>query len=147
MEFENATEVKTFKNVNFKKIGYDGWIANNYPDANAARLQCAEATTKMVEDFPELKRVRGLASVAEPMDLYPTRTPHWWCVTPEGSIVDPTAHQFPTRIIKYDEADEARGAPTGKCPNCGDLSYMGDYLCSEKCNKEYMDYLNSPEEY
>jgi len=135
-----------YKNVDFKKLGYNSWIQDNYPDPQSARLQCLEATEKMVSVFPELKRVRGLAAVKEPHDFPPTRTPHWWCVTPEGSIVDPTAHQYPTHIISYSESDESKGPPTGKCPNCGDLCYDGGYLCSDKCDKEYMDYLNSPEE-
>jgi len=136
-----------FENVNFKELGYGLWVKSNYPTPESARLQCAEATEKMVSDFPELKRVRGLADVKEPHDLPPTRTPHWWCVTSDGNVVDPTAHQYPTHIIKYSEADEDKGPPTGKCPNCGDLSYGGEYLCSDKCNTEYMAYLNSPEEY
>lgn len=35
------------------------------------------------------------------------------------------------------------GLPTGKCPNCGNFCYEGNYLCSGKCTKEYMTYLNS----
>jgi len=144
MEFEGAIEVKTFKNVNFKELAYDIWINDNYPTPQSARLQCAEATEEMVRVFTELKRVRGLASVAEPFGLCPTKTPHWWCVTPEGTVVDPTAHQYPTYIVSYEESDESKGPPTGKCPNCGGLKYGSEYLCSDKCSKEYLDYLNNP---
>jgi len=143
-EFE-VSENKVFSNVNFKELAYSCWISENYPTPQSARLQCAEATENMVGVFKELKRVRGLASVAEPYDLPPTRTPHWWCVTPEGTIIDPTAHQYPTEILTYSEADESKGPPTGKCPNCGGLCYEGNYLCSKKCDKEYMAYLNNPE--
>ena len=130
-----------------QKLGYSMWIALHYPTGKEAYLQCDEATKKMVSDFPELKRVRGLASVEEPYDLPPTKTPHWWCITSLGEIIDPTSHQYPTRILKYSEADESKGPPTGKCPNCGDLCYEGNYLCTPKCDKEYLEYLNNPESY
>jgi len=129
------------------ELKYVLWVEMNYPSSQSAYLQCAEATERMVEEFPELKRVRGLASVKEPYDLPPTKTPHWWCVTPDGTIIDPTAHQYPTEIESYEEADESKGPPTGKCPNCGSLCYEGNYLCSDKCNDEYMAYLNSPNDY
>jgi len=122
---------------------YQDWISLKYPTSFSAKTQCAEATLAMVEEFPELIRVRGLAHVEEPYELPPTRTPHWWCETPEGFIVDPTGHQYPTQILKYDPVDEAKGEPTGKCPNCGDLCYESQYLCSSSCEKAYMDYLNA----
>ena len=136
-----------FKNVNLQELGYNMWIKSNYPTGKEAYLQCEEATQLMVSVFPELERVRGLASVEEPHNLPPTKTPHWWCVTEEGTIVDPTAHQYPTSILSYEEADESKGPPTGKCPNCGCLCYDGNYLCSAKCDKEYLDYMNNPEPY
>ena len=136
-------QVEKFNSVDFKRLAYDLWILDNYPDGNSAYLKCAEATEKMVATFPELKRVRGLASVEEHHGFPPTRTPHWWCVSPDGTIVDPTEHQYPTKILSYEEADETRGPPTGKCPNCGGLCYEGSYLCSDKCDKEYLAYLNS----
>lgn len=121
---------------------YMDWIREEYPTPESALLQCEKATLRMSSIFPELIRVRGLAHVKEPFDLSPTKTPHWWLETPEGDIVDPTEHQFPTEILKYDPVDESKGNPTGKCPNCGDLSYGGETMCSDKCSKEYMDYLN-----
>ena len=122
---------------------YNKWIVENYPTPESARLQCEEATKRMVEAFPnDLQRVRGLACVEEPYGLPPTKTPHWWCVNVYGIVIDPTAHQYPTRILEYHVADESRGGPTGKCPNCGELCYEGRYLCSEKCDKEYMEYIN-----
>lgn len=35
---------------------------------------------------------------------------------------------------------------TGKCPNCGGLCYNGKTLCSDKCEKSYIAYLNGEEE-
>jgi hypothetical protein len=124
---------------------YIAWTAKNYPTSDSAYLQCEEATKRMVKAFPELTRVRGLAHVEEPFGLPPTRTPHWWLKTKSGEVVDPTAHQYPTRILKYEESDETQGPPTGKCPNCGGLCYNGDSICSKKCEREYIAYLNSPE--
>jgi hypothetical protein len=120
---------------------YFNWINNKYPTPEKARKQCLEATLDMVYDFPELRRLRGHILVEEPFDLPPTKTTHWWCVDPDGNIVDPTAHQYPTRIIDYLPLDESKGEPTGKCPNCGDLCYEEQYLCTSKCEKEYMIYL------
>ena len=121
---------------------YSNWIDINYPIPQMAYLQCTDATLEMKKAFPELTRVRGQIDVMEPHGLPPTKTTHWWLVTENGEIVDPTAHQYPTRIVKYTPVDETRGGPTGKCPNCGGLCYEGDYLCSKKCEKEYLDYIN-----
>ena len=121
---------------------YQDWINTNYPTPQYARLACAEATLEMQEVFPELTRVRGLASVEELGGWPATKTPHWWMKTESEEIVDPTAHQYPTRILSYEEADESKGPPTGKCPNCGNLCHNNDYLCSKKCDKEYLAYLN-----
>lgn len=121
---------------------YQEWVIANYLSPQQARLKCAEATQAMVLEFPELTRVRGLAHVEEPFSLPPTRTPHWWCVDTSGIVVDPTAHQYPTRILKYEPVDESLGEPSGKCPNCGNFCYEGNYLCSKFCETEYMAYLN-----
>lgn len=121
---------------------YSAWINKHYPTPESARLACKEATLEMAYKFPELKRVRGLASVEEPFGLNPTRTPHWWLTDLTGTIIDPTAHQYPTKILSYEEADESLGPPTGRCPNCGGLCYGGRYLCSDKCDHDYMAYLN-----
>ena len=126
---------------------YQKWIFENYPTPESARRKCKEATIEMSVVFPELIRVRGLASVEEPYGLPPTRTPHWWLVTEENKIIDPTGHQYPTRILNYEEADESKGAPTGRCPNCGGLCYEEHYLCSNNCEKEYTAYLNNPSDF
>lgn len=125
------------------KIIYQKWIVSNYPTPESAKTACAEATRKMVDCFPELSRVRGMISVFEPFGLPASKTTHWWCVDSAGEIVDPTAHQYPTHILNYSPIDETKGEPTGKCPNCGDLCYNGDYLCTSKCERDYMAYLNS----
>lgn len=122
---------------------YQDWITLNYLTSQKARRACEEATLSMESAFPELIRVRGLAVVEEPYGLPPTRTPHWWLKTEDGEIVDPTAHQYPTRILSYEEADERLGPPTGRCSNCGKLCYKSNYFCSDECSEEYMAYLNN----
>lgn len=121
---------------------YLDWISDNFPTPESAHCKCREATEEMVEVFPELVRVRGFAVVWEPYGLPPTKAPHWWCETVEGVVVDPTGHQYPTEILHYEPLDESKGEPTGKCPNCGELCYQGRYTCSEKCEEEFIAYLN-----
>lgn len=107
------------------------------------RGKCAEATTEMVAAFPELRRAAGFAHVTWGRDQ------HWWCVAPDGTIVDPTKEQFEFGVVlQYEELDlddpETRSrVPTGVCPNCGDECYNGDSLCSKKCEVSYLAYLNS----
>lgn len=91
--------------------------------ATGVRAMCGSATEDMVATFPELRRVRG---------HYGYHT-HWWCVTPDGEIVDPTAKQFPPGL----EYKEYTGPdPVGKCMWCGELVWNYDYgssACSKDC--------------
>lgn len=116
---------------------YTEWI-----DAYVLRMEgevdyrCASATLEMATAFPELKRVRGGVSAIMRNAHLDARTshPHWWLVTPDGTIVDPTAYQF-VEPIEYDPLDEndPLNHPTGKCMGCGDLVYNGHYFCCEEC--------------
>jgi len=102
------------------------WIAKNYPSAQSAALACDTATAKMVAAFPELRRVRGHAMVG--VDF----RPHWWCETPDGEVVDPTAHQWKRPPHIYEEWTGSED-PHGKCINCGELLFRshgsGSWLC------------------
>lgn len=62
---------------------------------------------------------------------------HWWCVKPDGTIVDPSVNQFPTRgaAADYEEYDG-----TIECEQCGkrvtedDASVDGHHVfCSSEC--------------
>lgn len=117
---------------------YTNWIAQHYPTAMSAARQCEQATLNIIRDFPELTRVRGLASVKEPYGLPPTKTPHWWCVDKEGKIIDPTAHQYPTEILKYEPVNKMLGEPTGRCMNCGEITYNHKNFCREFCEQNYI---------
>lgn len=112
------------------------------------RGKCKEACEEMVKAFPELRLAAGFAHVTWGEDQ------HWWCVAPDGTVVDPTKSQFQLGVVlEYEEMDlkdpkTRLRIPIGKCPNCGDLIYPGGYsesICSERCEKDYVRYLNSPE--
>ena len=89
------------------------WISEHYPTPESAKLKCAEATLAMCAAFPELIRIRGHVMVG--IDF----RPHWWCETPSGDTVDPTAHQWPGGVVFYERL-ESEEEPHGKCLNCGE---------------------------
>jgi len=124
-----------------KEMNYQQWIDTYYPTPISARLQCEQATEKMVKDFPNLKRIRGLALVKEPYGLSPTKTPHWWCQDEKNNIVDPTGHQYPTYIIDYQPIDGALGIPSGKCMDCGGIACNNRNFCSDNCEEKYIKYF------
>lgn len=115
---------------------YAEWIVANVPDPVG---RCVEATAAMVAAFPELKRVRGHV-----YNVVWGEREHWWAVTPDGSVVDPTAGQFPNGISYYEPWDESVPEPTGKCPNCGGYCFDGKYCCSDACEASYVAYCNNP---
>lgn len=96
------------------KAGYVAWV-----DAYVARTKpvlgmCGSATAEMVKAFPELTRVPG--------HIYSIcwgRRAHWWCVAPDGSIVDPTASQFPD-LVAYEPWEPGTEVRVGRCMNCGE---------------------------
>ena len=114
---------------------YKEWILNyNHLNPDTYGM-CREATQQFSNDFPELKRVRGHVESALSSKLLP----HWWCVDPNGNIIDPTAKQF-DYITRYIELDKSQPEPTGKCPNCGEYCYDNDFTCCESCESEYASY-------
>ena len=116
---------------------YADWISANVKGDGYGK--CHLATLAMVEAFPELQRVRGhyfcwTWGVRE----------HWWCVAPDGSIVDPTIAQFPSKGAgEYEPWIEGTKEPTGRCPECGGYCYDGQTFCSESCGVSYVAYCNS----
>lgn len=112
------------------KAEYLAWIvANGFDNEAAAYGRCAETTDAMVVEFPELARVRG-----HYFDRLWGRREHWWCISPDGEIVDPTAAQFPSRGTgRYVQWIEGSPEPTGKCHNCGAEVFGGANFCDEEC--------------
>jgi hypothetical protein len=132
------------------KPEYLVWIQANVTDVlpNNGYGKCDSVTKAMIAAFPELRRACGFYYCPS----WGKRT-HWWCVSLNGSIVDPTALQFPSRGLgEYDELiqgeDFDKRVPVGKCPNCGDVIYgianRGKGVCSDKCAEEYAAYLMNP---
>ena len=106
---------------------YQAWIEEHYPTRELAHLRCKEATAAMVTEFSELRRVRGHVHIG--LNFHA----HWWCVTSDGMIIDPTAHQWALLPLQYDALPEGAEEPHGKCYECGALLFCskGDdsYYC------------------
>lgn len=122
------------------KAEYQQWIKKNVCDYPLG--SCRSYTERMVKAFPELRAARGFYHCP----IWDRRE-HWWCVTPNNKIVDPTAMQFPSKGTgKYEEVSEKTlrrwveegKYPTGKCPNCGGYCYKEGAFCSEECEQEFM---------
>jgi hypothetical protein len=117
---------------------YLNWIGDNVKGDGYG--QCREVTERMAADFPELIRVRG-----HYYDIAWGEREHWWLMTAEGDVVDPTARQFPTKGSgEYVPWDESRPEPTGICPNCGEYVYDGNTCCSDACSSAYCAYCMNP---
>ena len=131
---------EVYKTEEIEEI-YEGWIFRNYPTHEFAYGKCEEACSKMKKTFPELTIVRGLIEVERQGDFSPRRVEHWWC-TLDGKIIDPTKHQFPTKILSYEAVDTTKGEPTGNCINCGKITYNMEATCSHKCDIEFLEDLD-----
>lgn len=99
------------------------------PD-QSLRGKCQSAALRLAAEDPSLTAVAGWYN-----DPEWGREEHWWCIREDGSIVDPTAAQFPSNGAgRYDQyVGEAW------CLECGaDIpwdTYMetGQPICSAKC--------------
>ena len=118
-------------------MNYAEWIAAYVERTPNLYGKCVSATLEMVEVFPELKRIAGWADEVE----------HFWCVTPTGEIVDPTAAQFAgPGGIEYREFKPGDEVRVGRCMNCGDSIYRAvpalddpsyaTSICSDECEEE-----------
>jgi hypothetical protein len=105
-------------------------------DYTKYRGKCKEMSEALVASDPTLTLVRGFY-------ICPIwgEQQHWWCKKPNGTVVDPTKDQFPSRGIgTYVEF-------TGKinCSNCGkeineeEADIEGRYaFCSYKCHGQFV---------
>jgi hypothetical protein len=115
------------------KSAYLQWIAEHVGiDPHG---QCKQVTERMAAAFPELRRVRGhyVCPVDGPQ-------PHWWMVTPDGIILDPTKAQFASQSQGVYEPHEGP-EPTGTCLNCGTFVFDGTSFCNSDCTKEFTSYV------
>ena len=96
------------------------------------RGRCLEMSEALAAADPSLRVVRGHYFCP----IWNRTEPHWWCVKPNGTIVDPTARQFPSAGMgEYTEFDGRIS-----CAECGretteDKAVIhGNYACcSERC--------------
>lgn len=123
---------------------YAEWIADYVASVDGHTLgKCGHATEAIKLQFPELRLACGFAHCA-----WGPRQ-HWWCVTPDGVIVDPTVSQFPgSAVFEYEELDpkdpttRAR-IPTGPCYWCDkDCFEPWHSVCSQECNDKALASLN-----
>jgi len=128
------------------KQEYTTWIESYEHDCwthgHTVKGTCSSATEDMVDDFPELRRARGFVYCSA------GRYQHWWCVTEDGDVVDPTASQFMLdegHKLLYEELDDATVEliiPSGVCADCGGDVFHGDSFCSVECESNTIKYLN-----
>lgn len=100
-------------------------------DYEKYRGKCREASQKLCTEDSTLTLVRGHY-------LCPIwgEQAHWWCKKPDGTIIDPTAKQFPSKGIgEYVEFDG-----NVICETCGkklkeeEAIIQGKYVfCSSNC--------------
>ncbi len=95
------------------------------------RGKCREMSEALVKEDPTLRLVRG-----HYLDPHWGEQAHWWCAKPDGTVVDPTAAQFPSNgrglYVEFD------GICT--CETCGkevreeNAIMMSQYpCCSNAC--------------
>lgn len=119
---------------------YQAWIVATCATFEAAYGQCHKMAEALVTVFPELRIAKGFYH-----DPLWGRRQHGWCVDPEGRIVDPTSHQFPSAgFAEYEElsAEEIPlRAPTGVCMTCGVDTYQGKTFCGDSCQRSFEEDL------
>lgn len=96
------------------------------------RGKCKEMSEALIAENPTLRLVRG-----HYYDGLWGKQGHWWCVDPEGNIIDPTKDQFPSKGQgSYVEFDGWY-----RCEECDkrvheSKAYFDSHVfCSERCFK------------
>ena len=127
---------------------YQAWIDANCPDPKLTLGRCKQFALKMKEAFPELRVTNGFVTLL----LYDEALTHWWCVTPDGVIVDPTAGQYiwnGTPIAEYEEITDdhdERRFPKVKCMECGEYYYvkpeLNGTMHTKACESAFIADLN-----
>lgn len=118
------------------------WIAA-YLSENNPYGRCKQASEAMQATFPELRIAKGHVHCD-----WGQRS-HWWLVTADGEIVDPTATQF-RAIFSYEEWQPNDKVRVGKCMDCGDEIWEAvaaldavprRSFCNAACEKRFAQYL------
>lgn len=106
-------------------------------DYQQFRGRCKELSEAACAADPTLRLVRGHYFCP----IWNRDEPHWWCEREDGTIVDPSARQFPSNGMGiYEEFD---GWCT--CSNCGkevreeEASFDSNYVfCSYECHGHFV---------
>jgi hypothetical protein len=100
------------------------------------RGKCKEMSEALVAADPSLTLVRG-----HYYDAAWGEQPHWWCKKPDGTIVDPTKDQFPSK----GNGDYVEFDGTVECANCGkqmtedEAEFESNYaFCSYECHGRFV---------
>lgn len=96
------------------------------------RGKCKEMSEAACAADPSLALVRGHYYCP----MWNVEEPHWWCIKPDGTIVDPTARQFPSggMGIYTPLGDSVPCAECGKDIQVDDVIEAGSYaVCSGEC--------------
>lgn len=98
------------------------------PEYYIVKARCMEFSNAFVEKFPELRTERGWINSQEREAKGWSAGEHWWCVDPEGNIVDPSLNQFafwrePEKLVYKVFNPETDVIYIGRCHNCGDPIY------------------------
>lgn len=101
------------------------------------RGKCKELSEELCKNDPTLTLVRGHYFCP----IWCSNEQHWWCTKPDGTIIDPTKDQFPSR--GFGIYTPFNGICI--CDNCEkevleeDAQFHGRYaLCSDKCIKHFL---------
>jgi len=119
---------------------YEAWIEEYLERVQNPLGRCHDATNEMKTAFPELTVVPGHVETG----IWGRRG-HVWLTAPDGTIVDPTASQFPA-IFEYEPWTPDSLVRLGKCMSCGEEiwgkvpSLHEDHgskcVCSPECERE-----------
>jgi hypothetical protein len=108
-------------------------------DYEKFRGKCKPLSEQAVAADPTLRLVRGHYHCP---DWGPQA--HWWCERPDGTIVDPTVDQFPTKGVG---AEYVEFSGMVECSECGkevpeaeaEIAGNGHYaFCSGKCHARFV---------
>lgn len=96
------------------------------------RGKCKELSELECSKNPSLRLTRGHYYCP----IWNSDEPHWWCVDEHGTVVDPSAKQFPSRgsgiYTEFDGRIEC--AECGKTVSEESARFEGNYaFCSDRC--------------
>lgn len=93
-------------------------------DQDICRHKCVGFTEKLAKLHPELTLQAGFVHFKTFADQGFKGSEHWWCLTPEGQIIDPSVAQFgevteANPLVYTPFNPDTHKIIIGKCMNCG----------------------------